>query len=74
MVYIVILLIVVLNALITVHVISDERRRRFEKVAETGLIWIIPVLGILVSICITLQGSEKVREYEDMGKFCYFSH
>ena len=33
-----------------------------------------PVLGILVSICITLQGPEKVREYEDMGKFCYFSH
>ena len=74
MVYIVILLIVVLNAPITVHVILDERRRRFEKVAETGLIWIIPVLGIIVSICITLQGSEKVREYEDMGKFCYFSH
>ena len=59
--------------MVTLHVIRDERRRGYEKVAESGLIWILPVLGALVSLCITFQGPAKVREYEDIRKFFSYS-
>ena len=72
-IYLIIFLVAVLNSLVTLHVIRDERRRGYEKVAESGLIWILPVLGALVSLCITFQGSAKVREYEDIRKFFSYS-
>ena len=72
-IYLIIFLVAVLNSLVTLHVIRDERRRGYEKVAESGLIWILPVLGALVSLCITFQGPAKVREYEDIRKFFSYS-
>jgi len=58
-----------LNIVTTRHVLRDDRRLGYEKVAETGLIWIVPVMGALVSVCITLQSPSKIREYEDINKF-----
>lgn len=68
-IYLIATLIIVLNILITLHVIRDDHRRRYEKIAETGLIWVLPFFGALVSLCITFQGPAKVREYEDVMKF-----
>jgi len=62
-------LITILNVAVTIHIIRDNYRLVYEKVAETGLIWIVPVFGALVSLCITLQGPAKIREYEDIMKF-----
>ncbi len=59
----------VLNLVVSMHVIRDHHRLGYEKVAEIGLIWVLPIMGPLVSICITLQGPHKIREYEDIQKF-----
>lgn len=69
MIYLAVVLIVVLNVIVTVHVNRDPHRLGYEKFAETGLIWILPLFGALVSLCITFQGPAKVREYEDIMRF-----
>jgi len=61
--------IVALNIAATRHVLRDGQRLGYEKAAEIGLIWILPIMGALVSVCISLQGPSKVREYEDINKF-----
>lgn len=58
-----------LNIAATRHVLRDGQRLRYEKAAEIGLIWVLPVFGALVSACISLQGPSRVREYEDMDEF-----
>ncbi len=68
-IYLVAILIVVLNIVVTIHVIRDSHRRGYEKAAETGLIWVLPLFGALVSLCITFQGPTKVRQYENVMKF-----
>ncbi len=73
-IYITVFMIVVLNFLVTSHVIRDDQRRGYEKLAESGLIWIVPVIGALVSLCITIQGPAKIREYEDVRKFFTYAH
>lgn len=67
--YLLIILIVALNIATSIYVLRDDRRLGYEKAAEIGLIWILPVAGALVSIGITLHGPEKVREYEAIEKF-----
>lgn len=67
--YLLVIAIVALNVAATRHVLRDGRRLRYEKAAEIGLIWILPVMGALVSVCISLQSPSKVREYEDINKF-----
>jgi len=61
--------VVALNVAATTHVLQDRQRLGYEKTAEIGLIWILPVIGALVSVCITLQGPSKVREYEEINNF-----
>ena len=58
-----------LNMVVSIHVIRDHHRLGYEKVAEIGLIWVLPIMGPLVSLCITFQGPEQIREYEDIQKF-----
>jgi len=64
-----VILTVVLNVAVSRHVHQDNRRLGYEKVAEIGLIWVLPIMGALISLCITFQNPAKVREYEDTGKF-----
>lgn len=61
--------ILALNIVATRHVLRDSQRLRYEKAAEIGLIWVLPVFGALVSACISLQGPSRVREYEDINEF-----
>ena len=58
-----------LNILVSTHVFRDDRRLGYEKVAEIGLIWLVPIFGALTSICISYQNPARVREYEDIRKF-----
>ena len=59
----------VLNLLVTTQVFRDDRRLGYEKVAEIGLIWVVPVFGALISVCISYQSPAGVREYEDIRRF-----
>lgn len=68
-VYLLAIAILALNIAATRHVLRDSKRPGYEKAAETGLIWIVPVIGALVSACISLQGPSNVREYEDINEF-----
>lgn len=67
--YSLLILTVVLNIAVSRHVFRDQYRLGYEKTAEIGLIWVLPIMGALVSLCITFQGPAKVREYEDIRKF-----
>jgi len=67
--YLLVILVTALNIATTNHALRDDRRLIYEKAAEIGLIWILPVMGALVSICITLHGPARVREYGDIQKF-----
>jgi hypothetical protein len=67
--YLLAIAIIALNIAATSHVFRDGQRLAYEKAAEIGLIWIVPVMGALVSVCISLQGPSRIREYEDIGKF-----
>jgi len=58
-----------LNVAVTRQILRDGQRLSYEKAAEIGLVWIVPVFGALVSACISLQGPSKVREYEDINEF-----
>ena len=64
--------IVLLNALVTRQVVRDPRRCLYERFAEAGLIWLVPVFGALVSLCVSFDGSARVREYGNvMRSFGY---
>ena len=60
---------IALNIAVSMHVFRDHHRLGYEKVAETGLIWVLPIFGALVSLCITIESPAKVREYEEIRKF-----
>jgi len=68
-IYFLAIALVALDIAATKHVLLDDKRLGYEKAAETGLIWILPVMGALISVCISLQGPSNVREYEDIRKF-----
>ncbi|GAB5500743.1 MAG: hypothetical protein PsegKO_30540 [Pseudohongiellaceae bacterium] len=74
MFFTIVFLLLVLNIAVSRHVYMNGQRLRYEKIAEIGLIWILPFFGALVSLCITAQGPSRVREYEDVGKFFGASH
>ena len=67
--YTLLILAVLLNIAVSRHVFHDHYRLGYEKVAEIGLIWVLPIMGALISLCITFQGPASVREYEDIRKF-----
>lgn len=52
------------NMIITRHVWKHERRTNEEKVAETGLIWLVPFFGHFIALAISLEGPENVRKVE----------
>ena len=66
-IYLLIVLIAFLNVIVTRHVMKDERRYKYEKIA------VLPIFGALTSLCITFQNPERVREYEDILKFFKYS-
>ncbi len=45
----------------------------YERFAEVGLIWLVPVFGALVSLCISFDGLSRVREYENVMRFFGYS-
>jgi len=51
----------VANILTTRHILLDQRRTKGEKLAETGLVWLVPAFGLLVSLAISLDGPAAVR-------------
>lgn len=50
------------NVLVTRHVWLDSRRTSNEKVAEIALLWLVPFLGHLVALAISLDGPAKLRQ------------
>lgn len=50
------------NIIITRFIWRDSRRTTSEKVAESGLVWLVPFFGHLVALAISLEGPETVRE------------
>ncbi len=60
-------LLLIANILTTRHVWRDHRRTTGEKVAETGLVWLVPIFGLLVALAISLDGPEKVREADPIA-------
>ena len=52
------------NVLITRHVWLDSRRTTNEKIAEVGLLWLVPFLGHLVALAISLDGPENARQVD----------
>jgi len=53
---------VLANLLISRYVWRDSERKMNEKIAETGLVWLVPFFGHLVVLGISLEGAEKVRK------------
>ncbi len=53
---------VLVNILITRHIWRDSRRTTHEKIAESGLVWVVPFFGHLVALAISLDGPESVRK------------
>lgn len=54
------------NILITRFILRDSRRTRSEKIAEFGLIWLVPFFGHLVALAISLEGPETARQADPM--------
>jgi hypothetical protein len=66
---------IILNIGVSRHVYLSSLRLGYEKVAEIGLIWVLPIMGALVSLCITYQSPARVREYENINRFfCMKEH
>lgn len=49
------------NVLVSLHVWRDRRRTTTEKIAEIGLVWLVPFLGHLVALAISLEGPAQFR-------------
>lgn len=50
------------NILITRYIWRDNRRTTDEKIAESGLVWVVPFFGHLVALAISLDGPETDRK------------
>lgn len=55
------------NILITRHIWRDSRRTTDEKIAESGLVWVVPFFGHLVALAISLDGPETVRKADPIN-------
>ncbi len=67
-IYVLVLGLVLLSLLVSVYVFRDIRRSRREKIFETGLIWILPLLGPVLSMCCCCRDPQRekdLREIED---------
>ncbi|MFU8832306.1 MAG: hypothetical protein ACNA7J_09140 [Wenzhouxiangella sp.] len=53
---------VIANILISRYVWRDSQRTMTEKIAETGLVWLVPFFGHLLALAISLEGPETVRK------------
>ena len=59
---------VVVNLLVSACVLRDRHRSSNEKIIETVLIWLLPVFGALMSVCIFCRDPQRAKEIEDIEK------
>ena len=67
-IYFIAFVIVVVNLLVSTCVLRDKHRSRQEKTLETVLIWLLPILGALQSMCISCRDPQRAKEFEDIEK------
>lgn len=65
-VYLLVSGLVLLNLLVSACVFRDGRRSRSEKIAETVLIWLLPVLGSVLTLCSYCRDPQREQELREI--------
>lgn len=65
-IYILISGLVILNLLVSACVLKDTQRRRNEKFAEAAVIWLLPIFGALMSLCVSCRDPQREKQVEEI--------
>jgi len=66
--YLIASLIILFNLLVSTCVVRDKRRSLYERIAEVGLIWLLPVFGGLISMSVSCRDPEREKQFQDIEK------